>query len=65
MIQGSVNAAHEAVVRLAVRGPVGGTRQIDAVIDTGFWTWLLGPLWLCLSCLQNVMFRFEVGGLEQ
>ncbi len=36
MIQGSVNAAYEAVVTLAVRGPAGQTTEIDAVIDTGF-----------------------------
>ena len=43
MIQGSVNAAYEAVVRLAVRGPAGQVRQIDAVIDTGFTGFLTVP----------------------
>ena len=36
MIEGAVNAAREAVVPLAVAGPAGPTRPIDAVIDTGF-----------------------------
>ena len=31
-----MNAAYEAVVTLAVRGPAGQTTEIDAVIDTGF-----------------------------
>ena len=43
MIQGSVNAAYEAVVTLAVRGPAGQTREIDAVIDTGFTGFLTWP----------------------
>ena len=36
MIQGVVNAALEAVVSLSVQGPTGQTRNIDAVVDTGF-----------------------------
>ena len=36
MIAGVVNAAYEPVITLAVQGPVGRTRDIDAVIDTGF-----------------------------
>ena len=43
MIEGSVNAAYEAVVRLAVRGPAGQVRQIDTVIDTGFTGFLTVP----------------------
>jgi len=43
VIEGSVNAAYEAVVRLPVRGPAGETRQIDAVIDTGFTGFLTVP----------------------
>ena len=31
-----VNAAHEAVVTLALHGSAGQTRDIEAVIDTGF-----------------------------
>lgn len=33
MIRGSVNARHEAVVRLKVRGPEGVESDADAVID--------------------------------
>ena len=36
MIEGLVNAASEPVVPLIVRGPTGETREVDAVIDTGF-----------------------------
>ena len=36
MIEGVVNAAHEAVLGLALQGPAGQTRDIEAVIDTGF-----------------------------
>ena len=36
MIAGAVNAAHEAVVTLAVSGPAGQTAEIEAVVDTGF-----------------------------
>ena len=36
MIEGAVNAAHEAVVGLRVRGPSGRTRAVRAVVDTGF-----------------------------
>ncbi len=36
MIQGVVNAHHEAVVRVPLVGPSGRERNVDAVIDTGF-----------------------------
>ncbi len=36
MIQGTVNARLEAVIRLRVRGPGGAELDFDAVIDTGF-----------------------------
>ena len=36
MIVGEVNALPEAVVRLAVRGPGGHEREIEAVVDTGY-----------------------------
>ena len=35
MIRGTVNANHEAIVNLRVRGPVGAEGTIDVVIDTG------------------------------
>ena len=43
MIEGVVNAAHEAVVTLPVQGPAGQPREIDAVIDTGFNRFLTLP----------------------
>ena len=36
MIAGVVNARHEAVVRLRVRGPAGPELDVDTVIDSGF-----------------------------
>ncbi len=36
MIQGVVNSAYEAVVPLTLQGPEGQTREIEAVIDTGY-----------------------------
>lgn len=36
MITGSVNAEHEAVVRLRLQGPEGQEQDVDAVMDTGF-----------------------------
>ena len=36
MIEGAVNAAYEAVIPLALQGPTGQSREVDAVIDTGF-----------------------------
>ena len=36
MIEGSVNAAYEAVVILSLQGSEGRTRDIEAVIDTGY-----------------------------
>jgi predicted aspartyl protease len=35
MIQGVVNARHEAIVSLRVRGPGGVEQVVDAVLDTG------------------------------
>jgi clan AA aspartic protease len=36
MIRGVVNARHEAVVRLRVRGPGGVESDVDAIVDSGF-----------------------------
>ena len=36
MIEGAVNADHQAVIGLRVVGPSGRTREIEAVVDTGF-----------------------------
>ena len=36
VIEGVVNAAYEPVVSLAVQGPSGQSRDIEAVVDTGF-----------------------------
>jgi hypothetical protein len=36
MMRGVVNARHEAVVRLRVRGPGGVESDVDAIVDSGF-----------------------------
>lgn len=36
MIEGTVNAAREAVIGVSLRGPTGRTLRVDAVVDTGF-----------------------------
>ena len=36
MIEGAVNAAFQAVVVLSLRGPLGRTLEVEAVVDTGF-----------------------------
>ena len=43
MIEGTVNAAYEAVVSLPLRGPSGQARDVDAVVDTGFSRFLTLP----------------------
>ena len=43
MIEGAVNAAYEAVVTLSVECPTGQTRQVEAVIDTGYSGFLALP----------------------
>ncbi len=43
MIQGTVNAAYEAVVPLVVQGPWGHARDLQTVIDTGFSDFLTIP----------------------
>ena len=43
MIEGVVNAALEAVVSLTVQGPSGQSREIEAVVDTGFNDFLTLP----------------------
>ena len=43
MIQGMVNAAYEAVVSLPLQDPEGRTRDIEAVVDTGYSGFLTLP----------------------
>ena len=44
MIRGTVNARHEVVVRLRVRGPSGGESDMDVIVDTGFTASLTLPV---------------------
>jgi clan AA aspartic protease len=43
MMTGMVTAAHEAVIQVSVRGPLGPEVQVDAVLDTGFTGFLTLP----------------------
>ena len=43
MIRGIVNALHEAVVPIRLRGPNGIELDIDAIVDTGFDDQLILP----------------------
>ena len=43
MIQGVVNAVYEAVVTLPLQDPEGRTRDVEAVIDTGYSGFLTLP----------------------
>lgn len=43
MITGRVTANREMVIRLKVRGPTGRELRVDAVLDTGFDSWLTLP----------------------
>ena len=36
MIEGMVNAAYEPIVKFTVQGPLGQSREIEAVVDTGY-----------------------------
>ena len=36
MIEGVVNAAYEPVITLALQGPLGQSREVEAIVDTGF-----------------------------
>ena len=44
MIQGVVNARHEAIVRLRVRGPGGVESDVDTIVDSGFTSSLTLPM---------------------
>lgn len=44
MIEGFVNAAHEAVISLFLQGPAGHTTEVDAVVDTGFNRFIALPM---------------------
>lgn len=43
MIDGHVNAALEAEIRLVIQGPTGQTRGIETVVDTGYTGFLTLP----------------------
>ncbi len=46
MIEGLVTVALEPVIALTVRGPSGETRDIEAIVDTGFGGFLTLPPWM-------------------
>ena len=62
MIEGVVNAAYEAVVTLPVQGPAGQSREVEAVIDTGFNRFLtLPPALVAELDLPFVTWKSDVG----
>ena len=67
MILGTVNHAYEAVISVTVRGPSGQSRQVDAVIDTGFTGFLSLPSALAtelgLPFLTNESALFADGSI--
>ena len=58
MIEGVVNTSREAVIRLAVQGPSGQGRDIEAVIDTGY----SGMLTLPSSIVAELGLSFRSSG---
>ena len=55
MIQGYVNDAYEAIVPFTLQGPSGQTRDIEAVIDTGY----TGFLTLTRDLVNELQLRFR------
>ena len=43
LIEGAVNSWRQAVITLSIHGPTGRTREVDAVIDTGYSEYLTLP----------------------
>ena len=55
MVEGVVNAKLEAVLSLLLNGPSGRTREIEAVVDTGFSEFLIIPT--ALATELGLVFR--------
>ena len=55
MIQGYVNEAYEAIVPFTLQGPSGHTRDIEAVIDTGY----TGFLTLTPALVTELRLRYR------
>jgi clan AA aspartic protease len=58
VIEGVVNAYHEAVISLPVQGSAGKSREIEAVIDTGY----SGMLTLPPSIVSELDLVFRTSG---
>ena len=58
MIEGIVNDAHEAIIDLTLLGSVGQTREIEAVIDTGY----TGFLALPADLVSELGLAYKSGG---
>lgn len=55
MIQGYVNDSYEAIVPCTLQGPSGQTREIEAVIDTGY----SGFLTLTAELVTDLQLRYR------
>ena len=67
MIEGRVNARHEAVVTIPIHGPDGQTREIQAVVDTGYNGFLTLPQTLVAELklpYATVGYAFMANGEE-
>ena len=60
MIEGVVNERYEPVATITVQGPSGYSRQLDAVIDTGFNDFLMLPSSLVSELELPFETRMEV-----
>lgn len=58
MIEGVVTTSREAVIRLAVQGPSGQARDVEAVIDTGY----SGMLTLPSAIVAEIGLAFRSSG---
>jgi clan AA aspartic protease len=58
MINGSVNANYEMVIRLQVRGPTGQSQTVEAVLDSGY----TGTLTLSPSLIAGLGLSWYMQG---
>ena len=60
MIEGYVNSRHQPIITLTVQAPSGQTRQLDAIVDTGFNHFLSLPSTLVSELELPFESRLEV-----
>ena len=68
MIEGTVTAAHEAVVPLSLQAPEGRTKDIKAVVDIGYSGFLTLPVALVVAfrvCRPDISGQRRQGGVRR